>query len=99
MDIDYDWRFAAPGERLAVHMENFRDGRKLFDATLALERRALTGAALAGALIRFPFMTATVIAAIYWQALRLWRKRVPFHTHPAGHTAGSTGGADTAKTR
>jgi uncharacterized protein len=52
MDIDYDWRFAAPGERLAVHMENFRDGRKLFDATLALERRALTGPALAGALVR-----------------------------------------------
>jgi DUF1365 family protein len=34
-------------------------------------------------------MTAKVAAAIYWNALRLWFKRIPFHTHPdqtgAGH--------------
>jgi DUF1365 family protein len=25
-----------------------------------------------------------VIAGIHWQALRLWLKRVPVHTHPPG---------------
>jgi len=27
-------------------------------------------------------MTGKVLAAIYWQALRLWLKRTPFFTHP-----------------
>ena len=51
--------------------------------TLTLERREISGTALATALIAFPFMTARVVAAIYWQALRLWVKRIPFHSHPA----------------
>ena len=83
MEVDYDWRFTTPGARLAVHMVNRRAGETLFDATLALERREITAASLAGALARFPFATLRVLGAIYWQALALWAKRVPFHVHPS----------------
>ena len=82
MKIDYEWRFAPPGRRLAVHMVNLQDGDKIFDATLALERREISGATLAGALVRFPFAALKVLGAIYWQAARLWAKRTPFHAHP-----------------
>ena len=82
MDVAYRWRFTTPGARLAVHMQNARDGQVLFDATLALSRREINGTALAGVLLRFPFSTLRVLAAIYWQALRLKLKGVPFHEHP-----------------
>ena len=82
MDMDYDWRFNQPNEALTVHMENARSGEKVFDATLVLKRREITAASLAGVLLSFPLMTVKVVAAIYWQALRLWLKSVPVHDHP-----------------
>ena len=87
MDQTYRWRFSAPGETLSVHMDNLESRGKLFDATLTLERRPITGATLASALATHPFMTAKVIAAIYYQALKLKLKGAPFHPHPA--TGGS----------
>jgi DUF1365 family protein len=79
MDLDYDWHFTAPRNRLGVHVLVTRAGETLFDATLALRREPVGN----GVLARFPLMTAKVIVAIHWEALRLWLKRIPFHTHPA----------------
>lgn len=82
MDIRYTWRFTAPGRALAAQMENMRNSEKLFEARLELERRPLTGRNLALSLARWPCMTARIIAAIYWQALRLRLKGAPFCPHP-----------------
>lgn len=82
MELAYRWRLGPPGERLAVRIETRRDGAPVFEATLSLARRPITGRTLAAGLARHPFMTGRVIAAIYAQALRLWAKRVPFHPHP-----------------
>ncbi len=83
MNVDYDWRFLEPGERLQVHMEDHVGGNKMFDATLSLRRRPITGTNLRRVLVRYPLMTVQVVAKIHWQALRLWRKGAPFYAHPA----------------
>lgn len=82
MDQEYVWHMSSPHERLTVHMENLEGDRKLFDATLRLKREEISSASLAGALLRFPWMSARIAAGIYWQALRLRAKRTPFHRHP-----------------
>ena len=82
MALEYQWGFSAPGARLAVHM-SLHEQWKVFDATMRLERKAIDGPALAGTLATYPFMTGKVVAAIHWQALRLWLKGVPVHTHPS----------------
>ncbi len=83
MEVDYDWFWTVPGSTLNVHMENFQQGRKLFDATLLLRRLEVSEGALNRTLLNYPLMTARVMAAIYWNAFILWLKKTPFHTHPA----------------
>lgn len=82
MKLDYSWHFTAPASDLNVHMDVWRDDRHEFDATLTLRRRPLDGASLARVLWRYPLMTAQVVGAIHWQALRLWLKGNPIYDNP-----------------
>ena len=99
MAIEYDWCFTPPGERLTVYMANSKDGKRFFDAALVLDRTEISGAALARVLTAFPFMTAKVVTAIYWQALRLWLKRVPYVPHPKKMDQAKTDPTKTGSTK
>jgi DUF1365 family protein len=81
-DHQYDWTFTTPGERLLTQCQSLEQGRLIFQSTLKLERRPWAASALHGQLLRFPWVTAKVITAIHWQALRLLWKKVPIVHHP-----------------
>jgi DUF1365 family protein len=82
MDLEHEFAITLPGERLAVHIADRRGSERVFDATLVLRRRPITGRELARALVRYPLQTAQVTAGIYWQALRLHLRGAPYHPHP-----------------
>jgi len=89
LGLDYTWIFTPPGERLVAHTATRDHDGLLFDATLTLERRPWTARELRRTLAQFPWVSAKVIAAIYWQALRLRWKGTPYVPHPGTASAGS----------
>jgi len=89
MNLDYQFVLTEPGENFVAHMNTIEQSpahpqtKPFFDATLALEHRPWNSRNLAAVLLRHPWMTAKVIGAIHWEALRLFMKRVPVFTNPA----------------
>lgn len=90
LDMKYRWRLTLPDDRLLVHIENHQDSGKLFDATLVMEKREINAGSLALVLFRFPFVTAKVVLAIYYEAMRIWLKKIPFVQHPKHEEAPGT---------
>lgn len=85
MGIDYTFVLNRPGEKISILIQNRKTGEKplVFDSTLELTRKEITNANVLKHFLRFPFMTMTTVAAIYWQALLLYFiKRTPFYSHP-----------------
>ena len=82
MDQRYEWSLSTPGDHLVVNMNNFENEMMVFNASMQMEKEAISHNSMAKILINFPFMTIKVVTAIYWQALKLWIRKTPFHSHP-----------------
>ena len=83
MQMEYHWCSNTPAGILSLNLETEHEERVHMDATMVLKRREIDARSLAMILLQYPWMTARVAWAIYWQALKLWLKRTPFYSHPA----------------
>jgi DUF1365 family protein len=79
----YRFRITEPGPRLTAHIDVLRDDRRPFDATLTVNRLALSDRTLAATVARHPHIALRTLGLIHWQAVRLWLKRAPFFPKPA----------------
>lgn len=82
MDGTYRFALAPPGEAVEVDIDLEVAGQRRLATRLRLKRRPLTDGSLALMLLRYPLMTFRVIAAIHWEALRLWWKGVKYLPKP-----------------
>ena len=78
MDYEYHMRCKYTQDKIIVHIENKQNNEIHFDATLSLNLHPINHKNLRHTLLRFPFMTGRVILGIYWQALRLWLKKIKY---------------------
>lgn len=82
LDQEYRWSLTPPGEQLGVTIASRQGGNRMFGVTMQLIRRPISSSALMRLLCAYPLQTVGVVRRIYWQALRLWWKKVPFVPHP-----------------
>jgi uncharacterized protein len=93
MAMRYHFRVSSPGDSVKLRiLESDHEG-PLLAATFSGRRRTLSTAALLRSFFALPLVTLKIVAAIHWEALRLWLKGVrpvPYPTrHPAGTHAGT----------
>jgi DUF1365 family protein len=55
---------------------------KIIDVTMSLHRRPMTSRNLNWLLVKYPAISMQVFVGIYWQALILYLKKIPFVPHP-----------------
>ncbi len=82
MDIKYEWMFNEPDQEIMVSMNNIHKKFFIFNVSMRLHKKPLNTKSLNRLLIKFPPETFKTIIAIYWNALCLKFKRIPFFSHP-----------------
>jgi uncharacterized protein len=74
MAMRYHFRVTPPGETVKLRILETDASGPLLAATFSGKRRPMSRLALTQAFLQVPLLTMKVMAAIHWEALRLWIK-------------------------
>ncbi len=74
----YRWRIGPPGTVVSVTIEVSDERGEIFEASLQLERRELDMVTIRRFLLRKPIMTAFIVGGIYYQAIKIYLKGIPY---------------------
>ncbi|MCR5874476.1 DUF1365 family protein [Phenylobacterium sp. J426] len=83
MDLAYAFRLQPPGETVRVFVDANDAAGPVLQAGFVGRRAPLTDAALLRAWLTHPWMSLGVLAAIHWEALKIWLKGERLRPRPA----------------
>ena len=83
LNMRYHWHVIPPEKNNTLHIdiENYKthgDMKKVFAAGLAMQAKPLTAKNIFKTWCSLPVMTMKIVASIYWQAVKLFIRRIPF---------------------
>ncbi len=74
LDTEFDFSLREPSRKLAISINQSKDGETYFFSSLVGEERELTDWNLLKYTCRFPLITLQIVLGIHWQALLLYFK-------------------------
>ncbi|MEY9179938.1 DUF1365 family protein [Bradyrhizobium sp. USDA 326] len=78
METHYRFSISPPEQDVKVRILQASEQGAMFAAAFRGRRHPLTSPSLLATLFGLPFLTFKVIAAIHWEAMRLWLKGAPY---------------------
>ena len=81
-DMEYRFRFLEPDTKIGVFIDEYRGDDHIFKACISARSVPLTDDRLIGLFCGLPLLPFKVMAAIHWQALKLWLRGAKFHRMP-----------------
>ena len=75
----FDFIFRIPDESLLMRVDDYEDNKRFLLSALAGKKKKLNDINLLWYGVRFPLITLKIVSLIYWQALILYLKRIPFN--------------------
>jgi uncharacterized protein len=82
MDMSYAFKVQPPEGSVTVGVDALDATGLMITTSMSGKRHDFTDAAMAGTFLRHPLLTLKVIAAIHWEALRLWLKGMKITERP-----------------
>jgi len=81
-EAEYRFRFQEPAQRMRVYINELSEGVPVLHAAVGGVQVPLTDGSLLALFWRIPFMPFKIMAAIHWQALKIWLRGGRFHRMP-----------------
>lgn len=80
LDMNYHWHVTTPGNKANVNIKNYdlSNKHKIFEANMILEKQLLSSLPIIKSWVSLPFTVIKIVTLIYWQAAKIFIKRIPF---------------------